>query len=132
MGGSITLQRVQHVSVARPRTADAATQARKFYGEILGLEEIRPPQSLASMDLIWFKLGDDELHVFPIDGSPVDVGQHFCIQVDDVDALRGRLDAAGVHIIDDTAIPNRPRFFCRDPFGNRIECTTILGPYLPA
>jgi hypothetical protein len=26
-------------------------------------------------------------------------------------------------------IVNRPRWFIHDPFGNRVECTTILGPY---
>jgi hypothetical protein len=34
-----------------------------------------------------------------------------------------------VETSDQTAIPNRPRFFCRDPFGNLIEFTTILGDY---
>ncbi|MBV8910682.1 MAG: VOC family protein [Gammaproteobacteria bacterium] len=122
-------QRVQHVSVARPRGSESASAARKFYGEILGLAEISPPSTLSDLDLIWFRLGDDELHVFPIDGNPVDLGQHFCLQVDDVGRLRARLAENDVRIIDDTAIPNRPRFFCKDPFGNRIECTTILGPY---
>lgn len=129
MSATFTYQRVQHVSVARPQGAASAAAARRFYGEILGLGEIPPPSTLASMDLIWFQLGDTELHVFPIAGEPTDVGQHFCIQVSDVDALRARLAAHDVAIIDDTAIPNRPRFFCHDPFGNRIECTTILGPY---
>ena len=128
MDKSITLQRVHHVSVARPRGDDKARAAREFYSGVLGLEEIPVPHTL-SRDLIWFRIGDGELHVFPSDEGPVDVGQHVCVQVDDVDALRAHLAAAGVEIIETQAIPNRPRFFCRDPFGNQIECTTILGPY---
>ena len=129
MSGSVTVQRVQHVSIARPRGDEAAAAARRFYGEALGLHEVGVPRGLAHMDLIWYRVGDDELHVFTSDDPPGDHGQHFCIQVEDVQALRAQLAGAGVEIIDDTAIPNRPRFFIRDPFGNRIECTTILGPY---
>ena len=129
MGKGFTPQAVQHVSVARPRGADAAAAARHFYAEIMSLHEVAPPRSLAQMDLIWFRLGASELHIFPADGAAPDVGQHFCLQVDNIDALRAQLAAAGVAIIDDIAIPNRPRLFCHDPFGNRIECTTILGPY---
>jgi hypothetical protein len=36
---------------------------------------------------------------------------------------------AGIETTDRTPIPNRPRFFCRDPFGNLIELTTIMGDY---
>ena len=46
MDRSITLQRVQHVSVARPRGDDKATAAREFYGGVLGLEEIPVPHTL--------------------------------------------------------------------------------------
>jgi catechol 2,3-dioxygenase-like lactoylglutathione lyase family enzyme len=126
---TVTLQRVQHVSVARPRGEQEAAATRRFYGEALGLQEVAPPSSLADLDLIWYRLGDDELHIFTTDDPPGDHGQHFCIQVDDVAALRDQLSRAGVAIVEDTAIHNRPRFFIHDPFGNRIECTTILGPY---
>ena len=62
---------------------------------------------------------------------PPDFGaqRHFCLEVDDLEDWRGKLEDAGVETIDETAIPNRPRFFCRDPFGNLIELTTILGDY---
>lgn len=129
MSATFTLSRVQHISVARPRGAGHAVAARRFYGEILGLEEIDPPRTLTEMDLIWFRIGDQEVHVFPVDGSPVDVGQHLCLQVSDLAALRSHLTRHDIPVLDDTPIPNRPRFFCHDPFGNRIECTTILGPY---
>lgn len=129
METSFTCQRLQHVSVARPRGTASAADARAFYGGILGLTEIEPPRSLSAMDLVWYRLGDDELHIFAADDAAPDVGQHLCIQVDDLDALRAHLTDRGVPVVDDVAIPNRPRFFCRDPFGNRIECTAILGPY---
>lgn len=129
MSESVTMQGVQHVSVARPSGQDAAAAARRFYGEAFGLVEVAVPRGLVHMDLIWYRLGEDELHLFTNDDLPGDHGQHFCIQVDDVQALRNQLSRAAIEIVDDTAIPNRPRFFVHDPFGNRIECTTIQGPY---
>lgn len=124
------IQRVQHVSLTRPSGSEAATRA--FYGQALGLEEIARPTSLGGMDLIWFKVGDDgdELHLVA-EENPVNTGsgRHYCLVVDDLDATRARLEAHGYATEDTTPIPNRPRFFSRDPFGNMIEFTTILGPF---
>ncbi|MCB0049140.1 MAG: VOC family protein, partial [Caldilinea sp.] len=52
-------------------------------------------------------------------------GRHFCLAVEDVEELRDRLEAAGVTVVGDVPIPDRPRYFIRDPFGNLIELTTI-------
>jgi catechol 2,3-dioxygenase-like lactoylglutathione lyase family enzyme len=121
------LQRLQHASVPRPRGSD--DKARWFYGEVLGLEEVPVPESIAHLDLIWYRLGDSEVHLFASDTLPDQHQGHFCLQAEDVTAVRERLTEGGVAIIEDTAIHNRPRFFCRDPFGNLIEFTTIVGPY---
>ncbi len=127
MDETVRVQRLQHVSVPRPRgSADAA---RHFYGGILGLEEIAIPATLAHLDLVWYRVGDDELHLFADERGAGHAAQHFCLQVDDVEALRHRLIAAGLAIGEEPEIPNRPRFTVRDPFGNLIEATTILGAY---
>ncbi len=127
MDETVRVQRLQHVSVPRPRgSADAA---RRFYGGILGLEEIAVPATLAHLDLVWYRVGDDELHLFGDDRGAGHAAQHFCLHVDDVEALRRRMIAAGVAIGEEPEIPNRPRFTVRDPFGNLIEATTILGAY---
>jgi len=127
MNEMVRVQRLQHVSVPQPR--GSADQARRFYGGILGLEEIAVPATLAHLDLVWYRLGDDELHLFEDERGVGHAAQHFCLQVDDVDALRRRLAAAGVAIGEEPEILNRPRFSVRDPFGNLIEVTTILGAY---
>lgn len=118
--------RVQHVSIPRPPGSDA--QARAFYGELLGLEEIPVPESIRHLDLIWYRLGSDtELHLFaeqPLDNPS---GRHFCIVVDDLESLRAQLGERGFVPIEATPIPGRPRFFCRDPFNNRVEFTKIEG-----
>ncbi len=124
----MTRPRVQHVSLPRPPRRDEATRA--FYGALLGLEEIPAPSSLADLDVIWYRLGDAELHLFAEEPYPDRSGRHVCIEVDDLDEVRARLVAAGYAPEDTIAIPGRPRFFCRDPFGNRIEFTTIVDDYL--
>jgi hypothetical protein len=49
-----------------------------------------------------------------------------CLEVEDVDSARHQLEASGYAPYDATPIPHRPRFFCRDPFGNLVELTTLL------
>ncbi len=120
--------RLQHVSIPRPPGSEEAT--RRFYGELLGLEEVPPPKALAALDLIWFRLGDAELHVFAEEPAGQDrSARHFCLAVDDLDALRARLEAAGIPVVGTIPIPGRPRYYIRDPFGNMIEICTIEGDY---
>ncbi|MDQ6772073.1 MAG: VOC family protein [Candidatus Dormibacteraeota bacterium] len=104
-------------------------EVRTFYTGVLGLLEVPPPGSLAHLRLVWFSAGEGlELHFFPGPTDP-EAARHFCLNVDDLEERRERLAASGYQPYDDTAIPNRPRFFCRDPFGNLIELTRIEGDY---
>lgn len=120
--------RIQHVSIPRPPGSDAV--ARRFYGELLGLEEFTPPRSLVALDLIWYRLGDTELHLFAEEPAGQDhSGRHLCIEVEDVEALRERLEAAEISVVGTIPIPGRPRYFVRDPFGNLVEICTIEGDF---
>ena len=102
---------------------------RRFYGELLGLREIDVPRTLDHRRLIWFAAGEGlELHFFPGPGDP-DSGRHLCLDVADLAAVRDSLSRAGFAPYDATPIPNRPRFFCRDPAGNLVEFTAIEGDY---
>jgi catechol 2,3-dioxygenase-like lactoylglutathione lyase family enzyme len=120
--------RIQHVSIPRP--PNSAEQTRHFYGVVLGLTEVPPPPALEALDLIWYRLGDSELHLFVEPPSDDRSGRHFCMEVDDLEVMRARLIAAGYVPEKTIVIPERPRFFCRDPFGNSIEVTTIYSDYL--
>mgnify|MGYP001389422235 CR=1 FL=1 len=43
------------------------------------------------------------------------------VRVEGLDALRARLEAAGIATEDDALLPGYRRFYARDPFGNRTE-----------
>ena len=121
--------RLQHVSIPRPPGSETTTRA--FFGDILGLPEIAAPNSLQAAEVIWFKIGDEaDLHCFREEPLGDRANRHFCLVVDDLAGMRRKLDEAGYAPYDVEAIPGRPRFFCRDPFDNIIEFTTITGDYL--
>jgi catechol 2,3-dioxygenase-like lactoylglutathione lyase family enzyme len=121
--------RLQHVSVTIPLGEDARARAVAFYADLLGLQQRDVPPHLDPADLIWFRAGGDlELHLIQ-DGAPAEDQRHFCFEVEggDLDGLRERIEAAGIETRDATPIVGRPRFFCRDPFGNLVELTRIDG-----
>jgi hypothetical protein len=113
---------LQHVSIPIPPGGREA--GRAFYGELLELEERDVPPKLDPDQLVWFRAGGDlELHLFESD-EPAPRSQHFCLRLDSgLAALRARLEAAQVDVEDVDEIIGRPRFMCRDPFGNRVEIT---------
>lgn len=120
--------RLQHTSVPMPPGSE--DQARQFYGVVLNMVEKPAPTSIQHLGLVWYHAGDDEIHLFSEENfGNASVEQHFCLHVDDIDWYRQRLTSFGVPIEETIAVPNRPRFFVRDPFGNKIELTQVRGEY---
>ncbi|MFM2031684.1 MAG: hypothetical protein RLZZ297_449 [Chloroflexota bacterium] len=116
---------LHHVSVPRPYGAESAARARAFYTGILGLPELAIPSTITENDLVWFAIGDSELHVFAETAFDDPSTRHFCLRVADQGLVRVALTAAGYECSDTIPIPGRPRFFTRDPFGNSIEITSL-------
>lgn len=115
---------LQHVQVSVPLVAEAA--ARRFYGEIVGMEELSRPQSLAAAGRngAWYRCGDQEFHVFFNPNATFDAAassQHPALLVDALAELQRGLEDAGYEIEVAIPIEGRERFFTRDPGGNRIE-----------
>ena len=117
--------RLQHVSI--PVSAGGAEAARAFYSGLLGLRERAVGQGLDAAKFIWFETGPGlELHLILGDEhADPEERRHFCLEVDDLDEMRARVEAAGVEISEATPIVGRPRFFFRDPFDNLVELTHI-------
>lgn len=111
---------LDHVQVAAPRGCEE--DARRFYGALLGLEELEKPEALRSRGGVWFRVGAQELHVGVEEPFTPATKAHPAIRVADLDGLRMRLEAAGAPIVDDDGtIPGARRFYTADPFGNRLE-----------
>jgi catechol 2,3-dioxygenase-like lactoylglutathione lyase family enzyme len=52
---------LDHVQVAAPPGCEA--EARRFYGTLLGLVEIEKPELLRRRGGVWFRCGEQQLHV---------------------------------------------------------------------
>jgi catechol 2,3-dioxygenase-like lactoylglutathione lyase family enzyme len=115
----MTVLSIDHVQVAAPRGCEA--EARAFYGELLGLEELPKPEPLAARGGCWFRAGEQELHVGVEDPFTPARKAHPGLVVADLEALAAALGARGIQVAYDDAIPGARRFYTADPFGNRLE-----------
>ena len=119
---------IHHVQITVPRSVEA--DAKRFYGQLLGLSEISKPHPLLGRGGAWYQLGKVQLHVSVED---IDVAhnemsrRHVCYFVDDLDAAQAALSNAGVAIIaDKQPIKEFIRFYVRDPGGNRVEIAQLV------
>lgn len=117
------IKTVDHVQIAIP--VDGEGKARKFYGQLLGLEEVPKPEPLAARGGCWFKTGGARLHL-GVDPRFIPAKKaHIAFHVDNLEDVAAKL---GLEVDVDTSWPGVRRFFCADPFGNRLEFMQILGP----
>lgn len=128
MTGALTILRLHHVALPFPGTTAATADARRFYGEVLGLRDLQVPASLSDL-VLWFAAGDQEVHLYA-EPSGVAVNaestRHPCFEVDDLAAVRDHLARLGIEMVDGVPeIPGRPRFYVRDPFDNALEFVEI-------
>ena len=110
---------IDHVQLAAP--AGCEDDARRFFGDLLGLEEIEKPEPLRSRGGVWFRVGAQQLHVGVEANFAPAQKAHPALSVSGYDELQNRLRAEGVELIDDDSIPGLRRCYVADPWGNRIE-----------
>jgi catechol 2,3-dioxygenase-like lactoylglutathione lyase family enzyme len=115
--------KLHHVQVAMP--AGRETEARAFYGQLLGLSEVAKPPNLVPRGGCWFQLGDRELHLGVDPSFRPATKAHVAMLVEDLAGMRARLEACGVPIREDEPLPGYQRFYAEDPFGNRMEFLTL-------
>jgi catechol 2,3-dioxygenase-like lactoylglutathione lyase family enzyme len=116
----VSIVGVDHVQVAAPPGCEA--DARRFYGEVLGLAEVAKPAALAGRGGAWFALASgQQLHVGVEEDFAPASKAHPALVVSGLDALAERLDAAGCSVRWDDALPDVRRFYTADPWGNRLE-----------
>jgi catechol 2,3-dioxygenase-like lactoylglutathione lyase family enzyme len=116
---TITFKRLDHVQVCIPRGAE--TQARAFYGGLLGLEEIEKPEVLRANGGMWYNVADVQLHI-GVEDTVAPSKRHPAFEIENIAEVRTYLERNGVRTKDEETIPGVvARFSFFDPFGNRIE-----------
>lgn len=117
------MARLQHAAVTFPPGREDAI--RDFYGVTLTLSPAPVPPEVARLGWIWFATEDPgvELHFIPSEPAPDPTRtHHFCLEVDDLAAVRERLEQAGAEVMDaGSRMLDRERLFVRDPVGNLVE-----------
>lgn len=115
----LNIKRIDHIQICIPIGEEE--NARKFYGEILGLNEIPKPETLVKNGGLWFKIGEIELHIGVEDIPMTKSKRHPAFEVENLAKVRAYLELNHVKIKEDTVIPHVERFSIFDPWGNRIE-----------
>jgi catechol 2,3-dioxygenase-like lactoylglutathione lyase family enzyme len=117
------LSGIDHVQLAAPPGCEE--EARRFFGGLLGLEEVEKPGPLRGRGGVWFRVGAQGLHV-GVDAAFTPAGKaHPAFLVASYDAVRARLRADGVEVRDDEAVPGTRRCYVADPWGNRLELIAL-------
>lgn len=112
---------IDHLQLAAPPGCES--EARTFFGELLGLQEIEKPEPLRRRGGVWFAVGEQQLHVGVEQSFAPAKRAHPALRVRPA-ALRelaARLEGAGAPVVWDDALTGARRFYTSDPWGNRIE-----------
>jgi catechol 2,3-dioxygenase-like lactoylglutathione lyase family enzyme len=110
--------RLHHAQITIPPGSEQ--NARKFYCDLLQLEEIPKPESLLARGGFWLKVADQQVHV-GVEERNFTTKAHLAYEVDDLISWRGKLTSQDIEVVAGEPIPGHDRFEIRDPFGNRIE-----------
>jgi catechol 2,3-dioxygenase-like lactoylglutathione lyase family enzyme len=118
---------IHHVNVTVPRSLE--DEAKHFYGVVMGLQEVRKPETSRGRGGAWYQLGQIQLHLSIEEqlGENCISKRHVCYAVANLSEAEQRFRAAGVEILpDDLPTPGWQRFYVRDPGGNRLEIAQAL------
>ena len=119
---------LNHVSIP---AFDMDASAR-FYREVFGAEELPAPNFGTATPVCWLRIGEMQLHLFPVNEQPARTEQHLAFEVDDFEQAYLKLKELGIL----TSTVGRPtvvwilpggqlQMYFRDPADNLVE---INGP----
>ena len=117
---TINFKKINHIQICIPINEEQ--KGREFYCGILGLEEIKRPESLKNMGGFWLKIANITLHIgtekLALEGKSK---RHPAFEVDDLQSIKQHLQNNNIKITEDIKIPGIHRFSFYDPWKNRIE-----------
>ena len=112
---------VHHISLNVSNTEEA----QRFYTDILKFTSIQRPAM--SFNGAWLQLGDQQLHLIEVENHLAPAGQHFAMQVDDIQASRNYLIAHDLTVSEPSQMADVClQCFFRDPSGNLLELNQPL------
>ena len=116
--------RADHIHICVP--PERLEEAKQFYIEIIGLQQIERPDHLFSTTGYWFNIGDIQLHI-GVEPALARSIRHTAIEVANIAAAREHLAKNNVEIVEEPIIPGRTRYAFIDPFGNRMELLQMIN-----
>jgi catechol 2,3-dioxygenase-like lactoylglutathione lyase family enzyme len=112
---------VHHVSI-NVSDVDAALT---FYVDVLGLRARRDRPDFG-FGGAWLDVGAQQVHLIEAPG-PDDRGQHFALQVADLDRVIEELRACGTDVSDASPVGTGRQAFLHDPSGNLVELHEVAS-----
>ena len=116
---TFSFKKIDHIQLAAPKNSE--DEARKFFKELLGFQEVEKPEMLKKNGGVWFSYGNCHIHLGIEEPFSPAKKAHPAFEVNNIEALKSHLIANGIKITEDSRIPDAKRFHFSDPFGNRIE-----------
>ena len=110
---------LDHDQLAAPPGSEE--RLRAYYVDVLGMTEVPKPPELARRGGCWFRAGAVQLHLGIEEDFRAARKAHPGLRVTGIDAFAARLEAGGVSVVWDSALPGHQRFYAQDPVGNRLE-----------
>lgn len=106
---------IHHVSV----NVSSVSESVGFYSGVLGgtVRDDRPDFGFGGA---WIDLGSQQVHLIE-SPTPENLGQHFAIEVADLDGAVGELRAKGFDVGDPSPVGSARQAFVTDPSGNLLE-----------
>lgn len=106
---------IHHVAI----NVDDVQAALRFYVDVLGAE-VRQDRPDFPFDGAWLDIGGQQLHLVEAQ-VPTNLGQHFAVLVNDLDAAVAEVRARGIDCTDPRPVGKERQAFLLDPCGNRVE-----------
>jgi catechol 2,3-dioxygenase-like lactoylglutathione lyase family enzyme len=113
---------VHHVSI----NVDDVEAALGFYVDVLGLAA-RTDRPDFGFGGAWLDAGGQQVHLIEAQPPP-GLGQHFALQVDDLDEAVAELRGRDVDVSDPSPVGSGRQSFLTDPAGNVVELHQAKDP----
>ncbi|MBY7142958.1 VOC family protein [Virgibacillus sp. NKC19-3] len=110
---------IDHVQLAAP--VGSEDEARGFFRNVLGFDEMEKPETLQGRGGVWFRSGTVHVHIGSDKSFTPAKKAHPAFQVKNLEIMKDHLAAKNVDFRVDDRLPGANRFYVTDPFGNRIE-----------